>query len=233
MQTNEYQYGAAAVPLSQSQEEKAFEAIVPNIRKSYLRTKRIIDVVGSAIALAVLSPIFVISAISIKFEDPKGSIIYRQYRVGKDGKAFTFYKFRSMRENSDALQESLQKETAPTSPFYKIKDDPRITRTGKFIRKYSIDELPQFWNVLKGDMSLVGPRPLQLHEAENFPEYLRNRQQVKPGLTCYWQVEERSDGVAESRMDKDIRYLRNQSLAVDAILLAKTIPAVVRGRGAA
>jgi lipopolysaccharide/colanic/teichoic acid biosynthesis glycosyltransferase len=138
-----------------------------------------------------------------------------------------------MYEDADKLQEELQRMSDPNSPFYKIKDDPRITRIGRIIRKYSIDEIPQFWNVLKGDMSLVGPRPLQHGEASEYPDYLAVRQMVKPGLTSYWAVEERSSGKAYSRMENDMRYVRNQSLGVDISLIVRTIPAVFSGKGAA
>jgi lipopolysaccharide/colanic/teichoic acid biosynthesis glycosyltransferase len=158
-----------------------YEPIIPNTKLSYVIVKRMLDIIISLLALIITSPICLVTAIAIKAEDPKGRLIYKHIRIGKDGKHFAFYKFRSMIENSDILQEKLQQEHNPNSPFYKIKSDPRITRTGTFIRKYSIDELPQFINILKGDMSIVGPRPLQPHEAEEFPGYLINRQKVLPG----------------------------------------------------
>ncbi|GHU79572.1 multidrug MFS transporter [Clostridia bacterium] len=209
------------------------EPLIPNTNPGYLITKRIFDIVFSMLALIVTSPISLITAIAIKIEDPTGSIIYKQIRIGKNGVPFSFYKFRSMIANADKLQEKLQKNYDPNSPFYKIKGDPRITKVGRFIRKYSIDELPQFLNVIRGQMSIVGPRPLQPHEAEDIPGYLDQRQKVVPGLTCFWQVDERSDGIAPSRIQNDLRYIRNQSFAVDIGLVIRTVPAVFSGKGAA
>jgi lipopolysaccharide/colanic/teichoic acid biosynthesis glycosyltransferase len=213
--------------------QEEHESIVPNTKLGYLISKRIIDIVFSLFALIITLPVSIATVVAIKIEKPRGGVIYKQIRVGKDGKLFTFFKFRSMIQNSDMMQTKLQQKSDPYSPFFKIKNDPRVTKVGSFIRKYSIDELPQFINILKGDMTIVGPRPLQPHEAEGFPGYLANRQKVLPGLTCYWQVEERSNGIPHSRMENDLRYVRNQSLKVDVKLLVQTIPAVFSGKGAA
>ena len=161
-------------------------------RKLYLFCKRSMDIVASLLGLILLSPIFLIIAIAIKLEDPKGSIFFSQMRSGKNNKLFPMYKFRSMVSNAEELLEELKDLNEMDGPAFKIKDDPRITKVGKFIRKTSIDELPQLFNVLKGDMSLVGPRPPIPHEVAEYNNYQMQRLLVKPGLTCIWQVSGRN-----------------------------------------
>ena len=159
----------------------------------YSVTKRLIDIVGSLCGIILLSPLFLIVAILIKLEDPKGKVFFAQERNGKYPKTFKMYKFRSMVHNAEDLLKDLMDRNEQTGPVFKINDDPRITKVGKFIRKTSIDELPQLFNVLKGDMSLVGPRPPIPHEVDQYNSYQMQRLAVKPGLTCIWQVSGRNN----------------------------------------
>ena len=184
--------------------------------------KRLIDVICSFIGVVVLSPLFIVIAIIIKATS-KGPVFFSQKRVGKNGKEFDMYKFRSMVVNAEELKEKLAAKNEMSGPMFKMKDDPRVTKVGKFIRKTSIDELPQLWNVLKGDMSLVGPRPSLPKEVAQFEEWMHRRLEVKPGLTCYWQVSGRNNIDFEDWMKLDIRYVEERSLFVDIKLILKTI----------
>lgn len=188
---------------------------------AYYVTKRVIDVVGSTVGLILLSPAFLITAIAIKV-DTKGPIFYFQDRVGKNGKLFRMYKFRSMIVNAEDLLENLRDQNEMSGPMFKINDDPRITRLGRFIRKTSIDELPQIYNVLRGEMSLVGPRPNLPNEVEKFNEYQRKKLVVKPGLTCYWQVMGRSSVGFEGWMSMDIKYIEDRNTLIDLVLILRT-----------
>ena len=184
--------------------------------------KRLIDIICSFLGLLVLSPLFIIIAIIIKTTS-KGTVFFSQKRVGKNGKEFEMYKFRSMVVNAEELKEKLAAQNEMSGPMFKMKDDPRVTKVGKFIRKTSIDELPQLWNVLKGDMSLVGPRPSLPKEVAQFESWMYKRLEVKPGLTCYWQVSGRNNIDFEDWMKLDIRYVEERSLFVDVKLILKTI----------
>ena len=184
--------------------------------------KRLIDIICSFLGLLVLSPLFIIIAIIIKTTS-KGTVFFSQKRVGKNGKEFDMYKFRSMVVNAEELKEKLAAQNEMSGPMFKMKDDPRVTKVGKFIRKTSIDELPQLWNVLKGDMSLVGPRPSLPKEVAQFESWMYKRLEVKPGLTCYWQVSGRNNIDFEDWMKLDIRYVEERSLFVDVKLILKTI----------
>ncbi|MDU2121200.1 MAG: sugar transferase [Clostridium celatum] len=184
--------------------------------------KRLIDVVCSFLGLLVLSPLFIIIAIIIKTTS-KGPVFFFQKRVGKNGKEFDMYKFRSMVVNAEELKEKLVAQNEMSGPMFKMKDDPRVTKVGKFIRKTSIDELPQLWNVLKGDMSLVGPRPSLPKEVAQFEEWMYKRLEVKPGLTCYWQVSGRNNIDFEDWMKLDIKYVEERSTWVDVKLIFKTV----------
>ena len=184
--------------------------------------KRLIDVICSFIGVVVLSPLFIVIAIIIKATS-KGPVFFSQKRVGKNGKEFDMYKFRSMVVNAEELKEKLASQNEMSGPMFKMKDDPRVTKVGKFIRKTSIDELPQLWNVLKGDMSLVGPRPSLPKEVAQFESWMYKRLEVKPGLTCYWQVSGRNNIDFEDWMKLDIRYVEERSLFVDIKLILKTI----------
>lgn len=183
--------------------------------------KRLIDVICSFIGVVVLSPLFIIIAIIIKTTS-KGPVFFSQKRVGKNGKEFDMYKFRSMVVNAEELKEKLAAKNEMSGPMFKMKDDPRVTKVGKFIRKTSLDELPQLWNVLKGDMSLVGPRPSLPKEVDKFEKWMCKRLEVKPGLTCYWQVSGRNNIDFEDWMKLDIRYVEERSTWVDIKLIFKT-----------
>ena len=184
--------------------------------------KRVIDVVCSFVGVLVLSPLFVVIAIIIKFTS-KGPVFFSQKRVGRDGKEFKMYKFRSMVVNAEELKEKLAAKNEMSGPMFKMKDDPRVTKVGKFIRKTSIDELPQLWNILKGDMSLVGPRPSLPKEVAQFEEWMHKRLDVKPGLTCYWQVSGRNNIDFEDWMKLDIKYVDERSTWIDIKLIFKTV----------
>ncbi|MBU5316945.1 sugar transferase [Clostridium bornimense] len=187
----------------------------------YLFSKRVIDIVGSIVGLVLLSPILLIVTIAIKLES-KGPIIFSQKRIGLKGKAFKMYKLRSMVEDAEKLKKDLMKSNEMSGPMFKMKDDPRVTRVGKFIRKTSIDELPQLVNVLKGDMSLVGPRPSLPKEVKKFKPWMKKRLEVKPGLTCFWQVSGRNNIDFEDWMKLDIKYVEERSFLVDIKLIFKT-----------
>ena len=188
----------------------------------YIFLKRLIDLFGSVIGLIVLSPIILVVSLLIKFES-KGPIIFSQDRIGKDGKVFKMYKFRSMVVNAEELKEKLKDQNEMSGPMFKMKEDPRVTKIGKFIRKTSIDELPQLINIVKGDMSLVGPRPSLPKEVEQFEDWMMERLEVKPGLTCYWQVSGRNNIDFEDWMKLDIKYVRERNLIIDIKLIFKTV----------
>lgn len=201
------------------------------IRSTYL-VKRLIDTLFSGLLLVLLSPLFFITALAIKLENP-GPAFYSQTRVGKWGKHFIMFKFRSMIVNADNLKtELLDKNESGDGVIFKMKKDPRITKTGRIIRKLSIDELPQLWNVFKGDMSLVGPRPPVPKEVEEYKYSDRRRLEEIPGITCIWQVSGRSDINFEGQVKLDVEYIESQSLKTDLKILLKTIPAVLLGKGA-
>jgi len=193
--------------------------------------KRLIDVVGSLIFLILFSPIYLVASIAILIEDGR-PLFYNQIRVAKKGRLFKMYKFRSMYKNADNMKASLAQENMTGGVIFKIKKDPRITHTGRILRKFSIDELPQLWNVFKGDLSLVGPRPPVPSEVDEYNPRDFKRLQVKPGLTCTWQVSGRSDLDFEQQVNLDLEYIKDHSIIRDIILLLKTIPAVLTGKGA-
>lgn len=184
--------------------------------------KRIIDIIGAGLGLILLSPIIAIVACAVKVTS-KGPIFFSQKRVGKNGELFEMYKFRSMVVNAEELKENLEDQNEMSGPMFKIKDDPRITKVGKFIRKTSIDELPQLWNVLKGDMSLVGPRPSLPKEVEQLDNWMFKRLSVRPGLTCYWQVSGRNNIDFEDWMKLDCKYVEERNLWIDIKLIFKTV----------
>lgn len=200
-----------------------YTAIHTNDSRAYLISKRIIDVLCATIGMILLSPLFLIVALLIKIEDKNGPVIFKQIRIGKDGKEFNMYKFRSMVANAEELKAKLMEQNEATGPVFKIKHDPRVTKVGKFIRKTSIDELPQLFNVLKGEMSLVGPRPPLPEEVAKYTPYERQRISVTPGLTCYWQIGGRSNLSFNEWVDLDIKYIHERSLRVDLKLILKTI----------
>ena len=194
--------------------------------------KRLIDIICSFMGLLAFSPLFIIIAIIIKFTS-KGPVFFSQKRVGKYGREFDMYKFRSMVVNAEELKEKLAAQNEMSGPMFKMKDDPRVTKVGKFIRKTSLDELPQLWNVLKGDMSLVGPRPSLPKEVAQFEDWMHRRLEVKPGLTCYWQVSGRNNIDFEDWMKLDIRYVDERNLWIDIKLIFKTVGVLFGDKNAA
>ena len=187
----------------------------------YSFVKRAFDFGASLVGLVCLSPVLLATAVAIKLES-EGPVIFSQDRVGLNGKKFKMYKLRSMVSNAEELKEKLLEQNEMSGPMFKMKDDPIITKVGKFIRKTSIDELPQLINVLKGDMSLVGPRPSLPKEVKQFEPWMYERLQVKPGLTCYWQVSGRNNIDFEDWMKLDVKYVRERSLLGDLKLVFKT-----------
>lgn len=196
--------------------------------------KRTFDLVGSLLGLILLSPLFAIVAICIKIEDPKGPVFFLQRRVGQNGREFDFPKFRSMVHNAEELKAQLLEKChhGDGSITFKMADDPRITRVGHLIRRWSIDELPQLWCVFTGRMSLVGPRPALPDEVARYSYAQRRRLEVKPGLTCIWQISGRGDIPFEGQVRLDEEYINSQSAGKDLLILLKTVPAVLTGRGA-
>lgn len=192
--------------------------------------KHLIDIALSGVGMILLSPILALIGIAIKLDSP-GSILYCSERVGKKGRRFTCYKFRTMVQNADALKKELRHLNEREGPTFKITNDPRVTRVGKFLRRYSLDELPQLWSVLKGDMSLVGPRPHPLDDCEQYMlDHLR-RLEVKPGITGLWQVEARRHPSFDTNMQLDLQYIDNWNLWLDLRILLKTVPALFAGSG--
>ena len=208
-------------------------------RKEQLRSKRGYwvlrrgqDILFSALALLMLWPIMLIIALVIYIDDPKGSPVFAQERCGRDGKLFRMYKFRSMYVDAEDRLKDLLKDNEMDGPAFKIKDDPRITRVGHFIRKTSLDELPQLWNILKGDMSIVGPRPALPREVELYSDLQKQRMYVTPGLTCYWQIQPRRNEISfDQWMEMDLQYIQERSFWVDWKIIFKTIGAVIHKEG--
>ena len=198
----------------------------------YDAIKRVFDIVCSALALLILSPLFLVLMLLIRRDG--GPAFYTQVRVGQNGKLFRIYKFRSMCVNADApeMLEKLREFNEMDGPAFKMKNDPRITPIGRFIRRTSLDELPQLWNILRGDMTFVGPRPALEQEVAQYKPEHHERLLVKQGLTCYWQCSGRNNIGFEEWMQMDIRYVRERSLWTDFKILLKTVPAVLTGNGA-
>jgi lipopolysaccharide/colanic/teichoic acid biosynthesis glycosyltransferase len=197
----------------------------------YPTVKRSLDVVVSLIALLLVSPLCLVIAVLIWAEDG-GKIFYAHTRVGQDGRHFRFYKFRSMVQNADALKENLAEFNEATGPVFKMRKDPRITRIGRVLRRTSLDELPQFWNVLRGDMSLIGPRPHLPKEVALYTEEQAARLSVPPGLICLREITGRSNLTFDRWIETDLLYVRTRSLSTDLKILWHAIPAVLKGDGA-
>lgn len=199
---------------------------------SQLAIKRAIDFLGALAMLVLLSPFLILVALLVKLTS-RGPAVFRQERAGMNGRVFTLYKFRTMGQGAEKERAALESRNEMDGPVFKIKDDPRVTWVGRLLRRTSIDELPQLWNVVKGDMSLVGPRPLPIYEVEKFERWQRRRMTMRPGITCLWQVmgRNRVTDFAEW-MKLDLEYVDRWSLGLDLKILAKTIPAVLGGRGA-
>lgn len=205
--------------------------VYQNKSAAYKLIKRLMDILLSVIALIVLSPVFLITAIAIKLED-NGPVLFTQERAGKDMQPFKIYKFRSMYVNADAQFDEMMEHNEQTGHAFKIKDDPRVTGVGKVIRKLSIDELPQLINIIRGDMSIVGPRPILTFQMEECSEYEKQRLVVQPGLTCYWQIGGRANIKWKEWVELDLNYIEDMSLWTDIKMIIRTIPAVVDSRGA-
>ncbi|MFZ4702133.1 MAG: sugar transferase, partial [Candidatus Methylumidiphilus sp.] len=201
------------------------------VRTTYV-LKRLLDIVASGLLIILLSPLLAIFVIAIRRDSP-GPVFFKQIRVGRYGKLFPMWKFRSMYIDAEARKKDLEKLNEMNGGvLFKMKDDPRITKVGKFIRKTSIDELPQLWNVLVGDMSLVGPRPALPSEVNQYSLAERRRLEVIPGITCIWQVSGRSDIPFDQQVGLDVKYIESQSFWLDIKLLLLTVPAVLLGKGA-
>ena len=203
-----------------------------NHQYGYRYIKRLFDIVASSIAVVILSPVFLIIAICIKVDDPKGPVFYSQTRVGKDGKHFKMYKFRSMVTNADELLAELQAKNEVNGAMFKIKNDPRITRVGRFIRKYSLDELPQLINVVGGSMTIVGPRPPLVNEVAQYSDYDKQRLMVKPGATGMWQVGGRNDVDFAEMVELDLTYIQERSIWLDLKIMFETVKIMIVPNGA-
>lgn len=198
---------------------------------SYLFIKRTIDIIGSIVGILMLLPIFILVSLIIKLQDG-GPAIFVQNRVGINGKVFKMYKFRSMKLNAEEELKKLHALNEAKGPLFKIKEDPRVTKFGKFIRKTSIDELPQLFNILLGHMTIVGPRPPLISEVEQYNEHQKLRLSVKPGLTCFWQISGRSNLGFDEMVELDIKYIEERNLLLDIKIILLTIPAVLFNKGA-
>lgn len=212
--------------------ERLLTANQVNTDLRYLRMKRLIDIFGSLIGLILLSPVFLIVAILIKIEDPKGPVFFKQVRVGKDETEFQMYKFRSMVTDAEERLKDLLVLNEVSGAMFKMKNDPRITRIGKFIRKTSIDELPQLLNVLKGEMSLVGPRPPLPREVDEYTAYDKQRLLVTPGCTGLWQVSGRSNIGFQQMVELDLEYIARRNLTYDVKLILRTIVIIICSKDA-
>lgn len=201
-------------------------------RGGYAEWKRTQDVVLATLALLVLWPVLLLIALAVVLDDPGGGPIFTQTRVGKDGVPFTIYKFRTMIPGAEDRREALMGLNEMDGPVFKLRKDPRITRFGWLLRRSGLDELPQLWNVLRGEMSLVGPRPALPGETAQYGPYERQRLQVKPGLTCYWQVQPGRNSLSFAQwMALDMRYLQEQGVCTDWKILLATFGAVLRMDG--
>lgn len=198
----------------------------------YRFIKRLFDVVASSVAVVILSPVFLIIAIAIKVNDPAGPVFYTQTRVGKDGKPFKMFKFRSMVTNADELLEKLRDQNEVEGAMFKMKEDPRITKVGKFIRKYSLDELPQLLNVVGGSMSIVGPRPPLSYEVKEYTGYDRQRLMVKPGATGMWQVGGRNALSFDQMVELDLTYINERSVWLDLKIMFETVKVMIKPNAA-
>ena len=214
-----------------SAEEREIDHFTPGAlpRKRYDRwselAKRLVDICGASVAILAFSPLFILAAIAVKLTS-KGPIFFSQIRVREGGKLFRMYKFRTMVTNAEQLKDALAQQNESSGPVFKMTNDPRITAVGRILRKFSIDELPQLFNVLKGDMSLVGPRPPLPKEVKKYKRWQLRRLAVKPGITCIWQVSGRNQIEFEDWIRLDIKYIENRSLFLDLQLLVKTFKVV-------
>lgn len=201
-------------------------------RPVYRFLKRTFDIVFSVVIFALFWWLYLLLAIIVKIDDPKGSPIFAQTRIGKDGKPFTMYKFRTMCVDAEDRLEEIAHLNEKSGPVFKIKNDPRILKSGKVLRKLSLDELPQFWNVLKGDLSVVGPRPALPKEVETYNDYQRQRLLIKPGITCYWQTRVNRDTISfDDWIDLDLLYIKQCGVWADTKLIIQTVGVVLTAQG--
>ncbi len=202
---------------------KKLEAIIEKSYATFWKRKRLFDIFFASLILLFFLPLMIVIAIIIVIDDPSAGPFYKQIRVGRHGKEFYMYKFRTMRANADKMIDELAKKNEMDGPVFKIKNDPRITRVGKYLRKLSLDELMQFFNVLKGDMTLVGPRPPLPREVAHYTDYQRLRLLVTPGLTCTWQISKnRNDIPFEQWVEMDIEYIQTRTYRNDLLIMLKT-----------
>ena len=199
------------------------EAIIEKSYKTFWQGKRLFDIFFATLILLFFLPLMIVIAVVIVIDDPSAGPFYKQIRVGRHGKKFYMYKFRTMRANADKMIDELAKQNEMDGPVFKMKEDPRITRVGKILRKLSLDELMQFFNVLKGDMTLVGPRPPLPREVKFYTDYQRLRLLVTPGLTCTWQISKnRNDIPFEDWVEMDLDYIQNRTFPGDILIMLKT-----------
>ena len=197
----------------------------------YRISKRVFDLVVSSVALILLVPIIPLIAVMIKLDTP-GPVFFRQQRVGRRGRPFAFYKFRSMFVDADERKNEVEALNEQDGPVFKVRSDPRVTNVGRFLRRSSLDEIPQIFNVVKGEMSIVGPRPPLPSEVLRYQPWHRRRLEVTPGITCLWQISGRSHLSFNEWMRLDMEYLKQRSLRADLLIFIKTIPAVIARKGA-
>lgn len=217
---------------SGSQSESTEPEITIYENPVYLAVKRCFDIVFSLLCIIVFTIPILFVMLLIVIDSPGASPIYTQYRVGKNGRVFKFYKLRSMVPEADHMLDSLLDQNEMEGPAFKISNDPRITRVGRVIRKTCIDELPQLWNILKGDMSFVGPRPPLPREVEQYNDFQRNRLSVVPGLTCYWQIQPNRNSLTFDKwLELDLKYIEERNVKTDLMIIFKTVGAVLNMEG--
>lgn len=217
---------------SGSQSESAEPEITIYENPVYLAVKRCFDIVFSLLCIIFFTIPILFVMLLIVIDSPGASPIYTQYRVGKNGRVFKFYKLRSMVPEADQMLDSLLDQNEMEGPAFKISNDPRITRVGRVIRKTCIDELPQLWNILKGDMSFVGPRPPLPREVEQYNDFQRNRLSVVPGLTCYWQIQPNRNSLTFDKwLELDLKYIEERNVKTDLMIIFKTVGAVLNMEG--
>lgn len=217
---------------SGSQSESAEPEITIYENPVYLAVKRCFDIVFSLLCIIVFTIPILFVMLLIVIDSPGASPIYTQYRVGKNGRIFKFYKLRSMVPEADQMLDSLLDQNEMEGPAFKISNDPRITRVGRVIRRTCIDELPQLWNILKGDMSFVGPRPPLPREVEQYNDFQRNRLSVVPGLTCYWQIQPNRNSLTFDKwLELDLKYIEERNVKTDLMIIFKTVGAVLNMEG--
>lgn len=228
---NNFEYKEPAIYMDDNLMEVKEITVNSKTNKRYLFIKRLIDVIVSFIGLIVLSPLLAIISIIVAL-DSKGPVMFAQNRVGENGKIFTMYKYRTMHIDAGERQEEVNRTNELNGPIFKMKDDPRITNAGRYLRKITVDEFPQLWNVLKGEMTLVGPRPMLIEQVEQYTPYEKQRILVKPGCTGLWQVSGRSNLDFDEMIDLDLKYIENRSLVLDIKIILKTFVVIFTREGA-